>query len=253
MDSNLAAYNLAPTQKWYGELKGLTAAENKIFETIGEKLKNGKLLDIGIGGGRTTQELMDKCREYLGVDYSSLFVEQCRQKFPKVKIECMDARDLSSLGKDRFDLVNFSFNGIDYVNAEDRNKILKEIHNVLQPGGVFFFSTHNRSHAMFNKAPWMNEEKTFIYNLKTFLRFAPFIFKKFIHKNKELSTKDYSLIIDHAHNYSLVTFYTEPSYLREQLQLTGFTEIKLFDKNGDERKNEKLDDWIYVTALKSSS
>lgn len=252
METNLNAYNLPQTQRWYGELKGLTIAEMKIFENAGDKLKEGKVLDIGVGGGRTTAELINRCGEYDGIDYSPLFVQQCKQRFPNVNIQCMDARNLNSLGKDRFDLVNFSFNGIDYVNNEDRLKILKEIHSVMKPGGLFFFSTHNRSHFMFNRTPWSNKEKPFYYNLKTFLRFAPFIFKKFIHKKKELTTKDYSLIIDHAHNYSLVTFYTEPGYLREQLTISGFTGIKLFDKNGEESIDEKLDDWIYVTALKSS-
>lgn len=253
MDSNLDTYNSPKTQKWYGELKGLTSAESKIFDSVADQLKKGRLLDIGIGGGRTTQELIHRCENYTGIDYSNNFVQQCRVKFPKTDIRLMDARDLSSFPDNFFDLVNFSFNGIDYVNQEDRKKILKEIQRVLKPSGLFFFSTHNRAHSTFNKAPWLNKEMPFMYNFKTFLRFAPFYFKKLINQKKEINAKDHSLIIDHAHGYSLLTCYSEPEQIKKELTETGFNCIKLYDKEGLEREKEKLNDWIYVTALKTTS
>jgi SAM-dependent methyltransferase len=42
-----------------------------------------------------------------------------------------------------FDFILFSFNGIDYVPACDRNAVFRELRRVGSKGGLFFFSTHN--------------------------------------------------------------------------------------------------------------
>lgn len=51
----------------------------------------------------------------------------------------MDARDLSTFSDQSFDLVWFSFNGIDYVNHIDRLTILQEIYRVTKPGAILYF------------------------------------------------------------------------------------------------------------------
>jgi SAM-dependent methyltransferase len=55
-----------------------------------------------------------------------------------------DARDLSRFEAGRFKLVVFSWSGIDGLAPIDRETVLREVHRVLSPGGVFLFSAHNR-------------------------------------------------------------------------------------------------------------
>ena len=43
-----------------------------------------------------------------------------------------------------FDIVAFSYNGLDAVGFEDRHVVLDEVARVLAPGGVFAFSSLNR-------------------------------------------------------------------------------------------------------------
>src|ERR1019366_8247253 len=61
----------------------------------------------------------------------------------RCRFEIGDARDLSRFGDGEFDVVLFSFNGMDYISHEDRLRVLAPVRRVLRPGGTFFFSAHS--------------------------------------------------------------------------------------------------------------
>lgn len=249
---NLNTYNSDSVIKWYQHLNAITPVEKKIFEYHKDLLANSKLLDIGIGGGRTTAYLIDKCKNYTGIDYSKGFVDTVKQKYPSADIRLMDARDLKGIENSTYDLVNFSFNGIDYVGPEDRKKIFNEIYRVLKPNALFFFSTHNKDHETFDQFPWRDKNNGFITNLKTFIKLLPFLPRHFNKKKEEIRLKDYAVINDSAHNFGLLTFYTSPKFLKEQLTDHNFNEITFFSKNAETVIDNKLDDWIFVTCKRST-
>ena len=67
----------------------------------------------------------------------------------------------------------------------------------------------------------------------------------------EVVNNDYAIINDYAHQYRLMTFYTTPSFLREQLLFHQFADVIFYDSAGDAQKDEELDDSIVVTCRKS--
>ena len=102
------------------------------------------ILDLGVGGGRTTPYLSQKAARYVGVDYSEEMVQSCRRKFPELEFQVCDASDLSGFSDSSFDAIVIAFNGLDCVSpAERRRQCLRECARVLRAGGVLIFSSHN--------------------------------------------------------------------------------------------------------------
>jgi SAM-dependent methyltransferase len=123
-------------------MDSLTACEQLLFDTY---LRPGMaILDLGVGGGRTTPYLSAIASRYVGVDYSEEMIRACRSKFPHLRFNVADASDLSQFADASFDSVVFSFNGLDCLAPhEKRENCLRECHRVLKAGGVYIFSSHN--------------------------------------------------------------------------------------------------------------
>ena len=253
MDNNLKLYNNKSVVNWYSNLQEIIDVEEFVFKSYASILSTGIVLDIGIGGGRTTKYLINKCKTYVGIDYSKQFTNVVKASFPAADIRNLDARNLADLDSNTFDYVNFSFNGIDYVNLKDREQIFLEINRVLKPNGVFFFSTHNKSHFSFNKQPWNDKSNLFFTRIKDFIKIAPFYLRKMLNKKREVNENEFSVINDSAHNYRLMTFYTKPAFLIEQLENNGYYNIELYSKKTKIQNFVQLDDWIFCTCKKLSS
>ena len=156
-DPIAAARNLEADRNWkvanshafvkdYARRHNLYPAEKFVLDKYASKIAAARLLDLGVGGGRTTRHLISRCRSYIGVDYAPAMIDACRRNFPGYGPDTFkigDARDLSAYQAGEFDFVIFSYNGLDAVGHEDRLRILKEIYRILGPEGLFLFSTHS--------------------------------------------------------------------------------------------------------------
>ncbi|CAA9494667.1 MAG: hypothetical protein AVDCRST_MAG67-1597 [uncultured Solirubrobacteraceae bacterium] len=132
----------------YATFDFLLEPERVILRRLDE-LSAMRVLDLGVGGGRTTSQLLGRVGRYVGVDMSPLMVQACRERFADrlgsdVRFAVCDARDLSAFADDSFDLVLFTFNGIDsVVRDDDRRRVLHEVRRVCAPGATFAFSSDN--------------------------------------------------------------------------------------------------------------
>jgi ubiquinone/menaquinone biosynthesis C-methylase UbiE len=141
-DKNLDVYNNPDVVEYYAATQELPMAEQYLF---GKYIQaSSDILDLGVGGGRTTRHLSSKARRYVGVDYSQAMIESCRKKFPQTDLRWGDATDLREFEDASFDVAVFSFNGIDSIRTDEaRGRCLSEVRRILRPGGGFIFSSHN--------------------------------------------------------------------------------------------------------------
>lgn len=139
---NFKAFNSPEVVEFYANSSGLQPAETYAFEKFIPQ--GASILDIGVGCGRTTPYLAAKAGHYVGVDYVKPMIDICVAKFPKRVFHCIDATCLSMFKDTTFDVVVFSFNGIDAIpTREGRLQCVSEVFRVLTPGGLFIFSSHN--------------------------------------------------------------------------------------------------------------
>lgn len=234
--TNLLAWRRQLSAFSYRNAADLFAAEAAMLAVLGDEVAKARLLDIGIGTGRTTGHLAGRCSSYVGVDYADGMVERARHRFPGQDLRVMDARDLSAFPDGAFDLVVFSYNGLDYVGPDDRSKVLDEVRRVSRPGGAFMFSAHRLGASIPKAAD--------LANLPVILnpfRMANAVVKylRGIRNSRRLSAHErhetgYALLNDPAQQYQLLTYYISPAAQRRQLETSGFCQVRAFAQSGRE-------------------
>jgi ubiquinone/menaquinone biosynthesis C-methylase UbiE len=220
--------------KSYSEQLFLKKPEETILEDLREKLPNMKMLDIGVGTGRTTYHFAPLTKQYVGIDYSKKMIEVCRKRFQgypkKISFKVDDSRALESLSDSCFDFVMFSFNGIDCMNHKDRLKTLREMRRVTRNGGYICFSTHNlnfawklctfRFYFSSNPIEFLKAQRKLLlirlFNNSTW---------KILRRKVE---KEYVIFNNGAHEFRLKVYFITPKAQVKQLNALGFTNIRIY-------------------------
>lgn len=252
IDKNQELYKASGIVRYYTQLKRLQPAEKTIINLFRDRLSSMKMLDIGIGGGRTTQYFSPLVKEYTGIDYSAEMIAACRRRFTEsphsLSLEIGDARNMERFADNTFDFILFSFNGIDYVTHSDRLQILQEIQRVGKTDGYFCFSSHNLQ----GIARKFDYKQLSLNPLTTYVNFVmTALLKRFnasISRDR-LETADYLTIRDEAHNFRLLTYYIQPKEQIKQLE-TNFNSIKVYSwESGKKLEKSDLslntDMWLY--------
>jgi ubiquinone/menaquinone biosynthesis C-methylase UbiE len=250
---NQNTYSSLRVVQYYTQLKQLQPAEQTILDRFKDRWSTMKMLDIGVGGGRTTQHFSQVAANYIGIDYSAEMIAACENRFldsPKASFNVVDARDMNKFEDNSFDFILFSFNGIDYISHTDRLKVLQEISRVGKSGGFFFFSSHNLQ--AFERE--FNFKRQLSFNpLKTYTNLVMFALLRAFNPAltlQKLKTASYAIVKDESHNFRLNTYYVRH---QEQLDQLGpnFSDIKSYSwKTGLELTNERelnanSDLWLY--------
>lgn len=245
---NRSTYAREDVLDFYHKATDLLPAERSIFERLESEIRNKRILDLGVGGGRTTGYLLGLTDDYTGVDYVPEFAALAAQKFPKARMLAGDARDLEHAADGSYDFVLFSYNGLDSISHEDRLRVLSEVRRVLKPNGIFMFSSHNRDYRYFRTLPWHQPfrlEKRFLIFLLHCIYHFP---KHFKMRRYEVFADEYAIINDGDHRFSLMLYYIGIDAQRRQLAEHGFDRVESFDFNGDPVENDTESHWIYYVA-----
>lgn len=259
---NMAIWSQEPVVAHFGDKMGvLDRGEEAVLCRVARDVRNRPILDLGVGGGRTVPMLCLLSDDYVGVDYTQAMVDLCHTRYPEQSFRHLDARDLSVFPPGHFHLVFFSFNGIDAVGHDDRQRIISEVRRVVAPGGYFVFNSHNYDGPDLSNRPWHLRpipaasagglRKT----VRHVVRQSFGLPKNLANYRKlaRLSVDDgsYAFASNPAHNYSLLMYYGASGQTAALLKGFGFDTVEVFTKSGepvDDGSDVSSHPWLYYVA-----
>ncbi len=272
-DPNLSTYNSPAVADYYAALNYLTPCERLLFD---EFLRPGMaILDLGVGGGRTTPYLASNARRYVGVDYAPEMVAACRVKFPKLEFHVCSAADLSMFASSSFNAVLMAFNGIDYVIPDEtRLRALSEIHRVLAPDGLLIFSSHN-PRAICVRPSWNRERMqevartvvktdsvlfrpvlSFLIAGRVLLAGAQSILRSLERSAQRIPTRAFwrghGYFLDPAHG-GLTTHVAIPGEVIQETSRFGFSLLRISGDDYPCTSHSWVTDWYYYVFSKSTA
>jgi ubiquinone/menaquinone biosynthesis C-methylase UbiE len=219
--------------------RALFPAEFELLRLYRDRWRETDLLDLGVGAGRTALTFSILARRYVGIDYAPGMVELCKQRIPEsdsVRFVVADATDLSLFYDAPFDVVLFSFNGLDCVSHEQRLQVLGEVHKVLEPDGHFFFSSHSLHVVPFRlKMPRRGRVSLVRWLYRCAWKLSWFVKQKYHNRGvriEEAKRRGWVILADGEHNFEGRFYYVDPKFQVEQLAAAGFEVVTVYDQNG---------------------
>lgn len=140
--NNNSKWNNQKIIQWYCSRKHIQGGEKQILKLVNFSNVNS-MLDIGVGGGRTSIYFIDLVKSYLGIDIIPDFITFLQNKYSQEQFKCMNVLDITNLEK-TFDFILFSHNGIDnLLTLQKYIKTLNNMYKVCNKNGYVCFSSHN--------------------------------------------------------------------------------------------------------------
>jgi SAM-dependent methyltransferase len=254
----------------YGDMRSwVDRGESMAFLEVADEVRGQPVLDVGVGGGRTSWWLRLLTHDYVAIDYSTEMVAVCRESCPGIDVRVGDARDLADFDNDHFGLVVFTFNGFDSVNHEDRRRVLEEFHRVLRPSGLLVFSTHNKCGPAWREAPWQRARYTEAHRPRA-ERTARLLARMALRPRAEIEAYrnwwrlrrcvedhgDWAIGPGPGDNFGALIHFVSPEGERQELAGTGFDCSQLFTDQGNAISPLEAAPgsfWFYAVARKRAA
>ncbi len=213
MKNDLEQYNKQGSTWWdpngpFYVLKSMNEPRFEFFDKLISTWKDIKVLDIGCGGGFTSEFIAKKGAAVSGIDLSDVSIETAKMHSKESDLII----DYRSGTAENLPYENDSFDVIICVDVlehlEDAAIAIAEVKRVLKPGGIFLFDTINKT-------------------LKS--KFIMIWLLEYIKKEIPKGTHDWGMFIP-------------PSQMIGYLEKEEFKNIELtgFDVKGIDSKNKKI-------------
>jgi SAM-dependent methyltransferase len=193
---------------------------------------SGRVLEVGVGGGRLTEELLGLGATLTGIDLSPAMVESCRRRFPAATFAVADLADLSGFGDDAFDAIVAGYNVLDVLGHEERLAALDGWHRVLAPGGLLVLSTHNLHAEGSIPDPGRILVRSPVHVARNLARRRLRLANHARLAQLERRGDGWAVLNDDAHEHSLLHYYATRDLVERQLGKHGFTLLECLDLEG---------------------
>jgi SAM-dependent methyltransferase len=193
----------------------------------------GSVLELGCGAGRLTGHLSEIAREVHGVDISPAMVAYCRGAYPRASFAVGDLRDLSVFQSGSYDAVLAPFNVIDVLDDRERGKAFGEIRRILDAGGLFVMSSHNRAYQPrigMRARVWIGSPRA--EPLESILRLPRRLRNRRRLRSREREERGYAIVNDEAHDFAVLHYHVTRDAQARQLAEHGFELVECLDLDG---------------------
>lgn len=191
-----------------------------------------RVLELGCGGGRMSGYLLEMANELHGLDISAVMIAHCSSFYPRGVFEQGDLRDLSRYERDSFGAVCAPFNVLDVLDDGERRRVLTEIRRILAPGGMLVMSSHNLAYAPRIPAPTQVLSRDPLTTIKRVIRLP----RRWRNWKRLLPLQrtagDHAILVDQAHDYSILHYYIGRDDQQRQLEELGFELLECLDLDG---------------------
>jgi SAM-dependent methyltransferase len=217
--------------------RGLRPAETVVIDRNRAAL-TGRVLELGCGAGRLTEHLIGIAREVHGVDISPAMIDYCRRTYSGATFGVADLRDLSAFPDGSYEAVVAIANVLDVLGDAERRRVLGEIARILVPGGLLIASSHNLGFAQHITKPThiAKPERIDRRTLREILYAIRQMPQRVRNRRRLLPLQrvenDYAILIDEAHDFSLLHYYTSRDAQARQFADQGLELLECVDVTG---------------------
>jgi SAM-dependent methyltransferase len=190
------------------------------------------VLDLGVGSGRTTQALLPMAGAYCGCDLAPQMLALARRRFPEASFVLRDIRQLIGIEGAPFDFVLSSCNLFGALAHEERMQVLRDVHDLLTPGGMLIFSAHNRRWAGAGRGPKISLPSQPYAALRRIVGHAIDMRNYWRMRSFEQRHDDYAMLRDISHRWLGVFYYIDRESQERQLRSIGYDVREVVDRNG---------------------
>lgn len=211
----------------------LRPVEEVLLERLREQL-GGRLLEVGCGAGRVTGHLLALGADVVAIDISPAMVAATAARHPGARVLEGDLRRLQEVPGAPFDAVLALYNVIDVVDDAGRREVLASAARLLAPGGLLVFSTHNLAYAPRIRSPFSvrtSRAKTMVGDIVRMPRRAR---NRSRLRPLEQHGPGYAVLVDEAHEYTLLHYYIGRDEQERQLRDLGLELLECRDLDGRE-------------------
>jgi SAM-dependent methyltransferase len=216
----------------YAAKQMLYPAEAAVLERYLDDVAERPVLELGCGAGRLAAHLRPLTSNYVGIDISPHMVEYCRKLLPDFTFSVGDINDLTAFPGGRFSTVFAIANLLDVVDHDDRLGVLRGVHRLLAPNGLFVFSSHNFNWTEMGEPPHLELSLRPLVLARRVVDHARARYRRARRKHLEQHTRDYAVVTDAGHDYTVLHYYVGRQTQRHQLADAGFTLLDTLDPDG---------------------
>ncbi len=230
-EHNARIFFNAQLADWYSG-QTLCAAETMILLRHRDAVLGKRVLDIGVGSGRTTRFLSPLAARYTGIDLSPQMIARARQAFPAARLLELDIRELGKLADEKYDFIFAPWGVLDALAPQDRIRALARLSILMAPGGKFVLSSHNRGASTAGQPPALVRSRRPVRAVLEVGHFllARWNFRRMRHLRVE--EKEYALYNDMAHGWQGVFYYISREAQIAELARAGFRVTEVYGEDG---------------------